>query len=349
MRQINLGGKVVNDDSDCYVIAEIGHNHQGSVETARGMFRAAKDCGADAVKLQTRNNKELFTKEGYDSPYVNENSYGATYGEHREYLEFTPTEYRELMSYANWVGITLFSTPFDFSSADYLNELGMPFFKTASGDLNNIPFLEHIARFGKPMIISTGGAEIGDVFRAIEAVYPINKDICILQCTACYPADFCDLNLSVIGTYRELFPNLVVGLSSHDNGIAMPLVAYMCGARVIEKHFTLNHTWKGTDHAFSLEPTGFKKMVRDLRRAKEALGDGKKKVYSGEVKPIEKMSKKIVAARDLKIGYTLKKEDMALKSPGDGAPPYLVEKFVGSMLMTAVKKDEKITWMNITG
>ncbi len=299
MRKLSLDGKVIQDNSDCYTIAEIGHNHQGKLETAKEMFRVAKECGADAVKLQKRDNRSLFTKAGYTKPYDNPNSYGETYGEHREYLEFGWIEYKELMDYADEIGVTMFATAFDFNSADFLEKLDMPFYKMASGDLKNIPLLTHVAEFQKPMIISTGGGTMEDVNRAYDAVMPINQQLCILQCTAGYPAEFDELNLNVITTFRERFPNTTIGLSSHDNGIAMAVAAYMLGARVIEKHFTLNHTWKGTDHAFSLEPIGFRKLVRDLQRTRAAMGDGVKRVYDSEVNPITKMGKKLVAARDL--------------------------------------------------
>ena len=349
MRKLTIDGKVIQDDGDCYVIAEIGHNHQGKLETAKEMFKAAKECGADAVKLQKRNNRELFTKAGYEKVYDNPNSYGETYGEHREYLEFGGIEYKELMDYADEIGVTFFSTAFDFSSADFLAKLDMPAFKIASGDLKNIPLLTHIAEFQKPMILSTGGGTMEDVNRAYDAVMPINQQLSVLQCTAGYPADFDQLNLSVITTFRERFPNLTVGLSSHDNGIAMAVAAYMLGARVIEKHFTLNHTWKGTDHAFSLEPIGFRKMVRDLERVKVAIGDGVKQTYETEKNPIIKMGKKLVAARNIPAGYTIRREDIALKSPGDGLPPYELDKVIGRVTRQELKEDDDITYEVLNG
>jgi len=209
--------------------------------------------------------------------------------------------------------------------------------------------LTHIAQFQKPMILSTGGGTMEDVNRAYDAVMPINQQLCILQCTAGYPADFDQLNLSVITTFRERFPNLTIGLSSHDNGIAMAVAAYMLGARIIEKHFTLNHTWKGTDHAFSLEPIGFRKMVRDLERVKVAIGDGVKQTYESEKSPIIKMGKKLVAARDLPAGHSIRREDIALKSPGDGLPPYELAKVIGRVTRQELKEDDNITYEVLNG
>lgn len=349
MRKLSIDGKTIQDNADCYVIAEIGHNHQGKLETAREMFRVAKECGADAVKLQKRNNRKLFTRAGYNKPYDNPNSYGTTYGEHREFLEFGWIEYKELMDYAAEIGVTMFATAFDFDSADFLAKLEVPAFKIASGDLKNIPLLTHIAAFQKPMVLSTGGGTMEDVNRAYDAVMPINDKLCILQCTAGYPAEFDELNLRVITTFRERFPTTTIGLSSHDNGIAMAVAAYMLGARVVEKHFTLNHTWKGTDHAFSLEPTGFRKMVRDLRRLRVAIGDGVKRVYESEVTPIIKMGKKLVAARDLPAGHAIQREDIALKSPGDGLPPYELDKVIGRVTRQDLKEDDAISFEVLNG
>ncbi len=349
-REINIDGFLIHDDSDCYVIAEIGHNHQGNLETAKDMFRAAKECGANAVKLQKRDNRVLYTKAGYNRSYEHRNSFGKTYGEHREALEFGWDEYVELKQYAQELGITMFATAFDFPSADFLAKLDVPAFKIASGDLKSISLLVHIAQFQKPMILSTGGGSMEDVLRAYEAIMPINPQLAILQCTAGYPCEFHELNLRVITTFRERFPNNVIGLSSHDNGIAMALIAYVLGARIVEKHFTLNHTWKGTDHAFSLEPIGLRKMVRDLRRARVAFGDGIKRPYDSEQEPIKKMGKKLVVTRDLPRGYALRSEDIMLKSPGDGGlPPYELSKVIGRTLMCDVTEDDSITFEILNG
>jgi len=349
MRRLTIQNRVIDDASDCYVIAEIGHNHQGKLKTCMEMFKVAKECGADAVKLQKRDNRSLFTRAAYERPYDNENSFGATYGEHREALEFGESEYRELKAWAREIGVTMFATAFDFPSVDFLAKLEMPAYKVASGDLKNIPLLKYIARVGKPIILSTGGGTMEDVHRAYDAIMPINPQLCILQCTAGYPAAFEELNLRVITTFRERFPQTVVGLSSHDNGIAMALAAYLLGARVVEKHFTLNHTWKGTDHAFSLEPIGFQKMVRDLRRARIALGDGVKRVYPSEVAPMVKMGKQLVAARDLPAGHALRPEDIAIKSPGGGLEPYEIDKVIGRTTRVPLQQDQAISFDILNG
>jgi len=348
MREIILDGVRVNDDEQAYVIAEIGHNHQGSLDTAKKMMLVAKECGVNAVKFQKRNNKELFTKALYEAPYNNENSYGATYGAHREALEFGRDEFIELKNYAKEINITLFCTAFDFSSTDFLAELDMPLFKVASADLTNIELLKHIAKVGKPIILSSGGGTMTDVQRALDAVLPINKELCLLQCTACYPVEeYSDMNLRVIDTYRKGFPDLVIGLSDHESGIGMAMVAFALGARVIEKHFTLNRAWHGTDHSYSLAPSGMRRLVRNLQRASVAMGDGIKRRLPSEEKPLLKMSKKLVAAKDLPSGHVLTKEDIAIKSPGDGLPPYELENIIGKTLSKSLMEDDSILFENI--
>lgn len=339
-----LGAHVIGASGKCYVIAEVGHNHQGNLQTCKNLFKAAKECGVDAVKLQKRHNRALYTRALYDKPYDNENSYGPTYGAHREALEFGEAEYRELQAYCRDLEIDFFATAFDIDSADFLAQLDMPAFKIASGDLRNTPLLRHVAALGKPMILSTGGASIDDVRRAYDTILPINKQLCLLQCTAGYPAEWHELDLRVISTYQEAFPEAVVGYSGHDNGIAMAVAAYVLGARVIEKHFTLNRAWKGTDHAFSLEPVGMRKMVRDLERACVALGDGAKKTYPSEIGPITKMGKSLVAARSVPAGHTLTPDDVAIKSPGGGLPPFELSRIIGRVTRQAFVEDDPFSF-----
>ena len=229
---IRIGNHTIGEDSHCYVIAEIGHNHQGSIHKARELFKEAKLAGAHAVKLQKRNNRGLYTRAAYNKPYDNENSFGATYGEHREFLEFGAKEYRELQAYAKELDIDFFATAFDLESADFLESLNVPAYKLASGDLKSEPLLKHVARFGKPMIVSTGGAEIDDVQRAYDAIMPINPQLAILQCTAGYPAAFEELDLRVISTFRERFPRAGVRLHPHSArgaGLANVLAALEVG------------------------------------------------------------------------------------------------------------------------
>ena len=347
-RRLTIDGVEIADDRPCYVIAEVGHNHQGDVELAKRLIDAAKDCGVHAVKLQKRSNRTLYTREFYEQPYDNELSFGRTYGEHREALELDKEEYGELLRHAREVGVTLFATAFDFESANELAELDVPAFKFASGDLKNTPLQRHVAAFGKPLLLSTGGGTMEDVERAVATILPLNPQLCVLQCTAAYPANVDDLNLNVIGTLRERFPELVIGLSDHQNGIAMAVVAYMLGARVVEKHFTLDHALKGRDHAFSLMPEGMRRLVRDLHRVPAALGDAGKRPLPVEADPLEKMGKKIVAARQLELGHVLTESDLAIKSPADGGlPPYELDRLLGRTLRRPIAFEDFVTFDDV--
>jgi N-acetylneuraminate synthase/sialic acid synthase len=183
-----------------------------------------------------------------------------------------------------------------------------------------------------------------DVKRAYHAIMPINPQLCILQCTASYPAQIEELNLRVITRYRTQFPDAVIGLSDHQNGIVMAVVAYMLGAQVIEKHFTLDHTWKGTDHAFSLQPDGLRRLVRDLRRVPDALGSGEKALLDIEKKPLHKMGKKLVAARALSAGQILTRADIAIRSPSDGLAPYELDHVIGRELTRSLEEDDNISF-----
>jgi len=343
-RSLEIDGTTIGDATDCYVIAEIGHNHQGDLDQAKELFQKAHECGADAVKLQKRHNKSLYTADYFHRPYEHENSFGPTYGTHREALEFDRDEYQELKNFTQELGVTFFATAFDFQSADFLADLDMPVYKIASGDLTNTPLLRYVGEIGKPVIFSTGAGTLDDVRRAYETVAEVNDQVAVLQCTAGYPAEFEELDLRVIETYRQLFPEAVVGFSGHDSGIAMAVAAYVLGARIIEKHFTLNRAMKGTDHAFSLEVPGLTRMVRDIRRTRGALGDGTKKMYQSESDPALKMGKKLVAARDLPAGHSLAADDVALKSPGDGLPPYELDRFIGRTLRHPVGEDSALTF-----
>jgi N-acetylneuraminate synthase/sialic acid synthase len=348
MPELVVDGKRIHDRGEAYVIAEIGHNHQGDLEKAKALIHAAKECGVDAVKLQKRDNRAMYTRALYDSPYDNEHSFGPTYGTHREALELSAAEWLELREFSREEGITLFGTVFDEPSADFLAELGLPAFKIASADLVNTPLLRHVASLGRPIFLSTGGGTIEDVERAVDTILPINPQLCVLQCTAAYPCAVEELHLRVIETYRERFPELVIGLSDHQSGIAMALVAYMLGARVLEKHFTLDHAWKGSDHAFSLMPEGMRRLVRDLHRVPVALGDPVKRPLASEERPLEKMGKKLVAARELPAGHVLAPGDLVAKSPADGGlRPYELERLLGRRLLRPLAFEEGLAFEDL--
>lgn len=342
MRSLTINEQTISDDTDAYVIAEIGHNHEGDLAKAEELVRQAAASGANAAKLQKRDNRTLFTRTMFNEPYTGRNSYGPTYGTHREALEFGAYEYRYLAEVAADCGIDFMATAFDFRSVDFLAELGVPAIKLASGDLTNTPLLAYAAKVGKPLVLSTGGADMEAVRRACGTILPINPDLALLQCTAMYPAQPDDLHLSVISTYRAEFPNTVIGFSGHDLGPHASWAAYALGARVIEKHVTLDRTRPGSDHHFSLEQADLTELVDGLRRTRRSLGSPVKTSMPGEQPALRKMAKKLVADRDLPAGHRLTQEDIAIKSPGDGLSPDRLGDVVGRYLTSALSADDDI-------
>ena len=318
--------------NDFYLIAEIGHNHQGNLKKAFELFKEAKLAGANAVKLQKRENKKLYTNDFYNKSYDHKNSYGDTYGEHRDKLEFGESQYKELKDYAKEIDIDFFATPFDIWSLEFLEKLEMPFYKLASADLTNHPLQVEVAKLKKQIIMSTGGGNLDQVKRAKENINNFHNDLIILHCTAAYPSPIEDMNLNVIKTFKENFSNNVIGLSDHENGIDAAPIAYLLGARVFEKHFTLDRSSKGTDHSFSLEPQGLSKLSRNLRRIPILLGSAEKKLLKNEIIPLSKMLKSIVASKELKKNTVLNINHLSFKSPGGGITPDLVNKIIGKKI-----------------
>ena len=284
--ELIIAGRVINDDSPAYVIAELGNNHSGDVDVAAQMVAEAAKCGASAAKFQKRENETLYAERILQAPYANENSFGHTYGEHRAALELTGDALQALVPVAAESGCTLFSTVFDERSADSLADF-VPAFKIHSGGLTDLPLLRYVAQFGKPVILSTGGGTFADIDRAVETLGSCPH--AILHCTASYPLKPEEANLRCILEMRKRYPQTVIGFSSHSPGIAFSLVAYAFGARIIEQHFTLNRASKGTDHSFSLEPKALATLVEDLEKCRKAAGNGIKVVYESERKPIAKM------------------------------------------------------------
>lgn len=340
---IQLGKYILTRNSPCFVIAEAGHNHQGNLKVAMDMIKIAANCGVNAVKFQKRDNKTLYTKAMYNKPYDNEDSFGLTYGEHREFLEFGWEEYVALKKCAEENGLEFMCTAFDFPSVDFLERLGITSFKVASGDLTNTPLLEYMVRLNKPIFLSTGASTLEEIHIAYDAIKKYHDKICLLHATCCYPTDYPDLNLVAIKTLKEEFPEAIIGYSGHDNGILAAVIAYMLGATVVEKHFTINHSWKGTDHKSSLEPEGLRKQVRDLRRVDMLMGDGKKIPKEIEKDAKIKMGKSLYTARDLPIGHVLTKKDTIIKSPGGGLPPLYLEQIVGRRLRVALPEESMIS------
>jgi len=329
---MNLDGYTINENSNCYIIAEIGHNHGGDIEKCKRLFLAAKESGANAVKLQKRDNKTLYTKALYNQPYDNPDSYGKTYGEHREALEFNKYQFMELQNYCRKIGITMFATAFDIPSADLLESLCMPFYKIASACLTDIPLIKRIGSFKKPVIISTASVCIVDIDKAIGALG--HCDVTILHCVAKYQnTEPNDLQLATIATLKHLYssPAFPIGYSSHYSGYwdaIRAIEAY--DIKILEKHFTLRHEDKGTDHKFSLEPQGMKALTDYIKNRHAFDGPNNRIRLKEEIKPLQKMGKSVHVVRPVRAGELLTTDNIAIKSPDDGGiKPVCFDSLVG--------------------
>ena len=287
-----------------FIIAEVGQNHQGDLDKAREYIRIFAFEGADAVKFQTRNNKYLFSQEAYESSYDSENAFSKTYGAHREHLELKPEWLSILKEDCIKYGVKFMSTPFDELSLELLKQIDVDILKISSFDLGNLPFIQRIARMGKPVVMSVGGGKIDQIRSSVEVVLKHHDEVAILHCVSEYPCEYNRLGLDNIERLIAEFPQCTIGSSDHFNGTLSGPIGYLKGARVFEKHVTLNRSWQGTDHSFALEPEGFKKFVRDIKRVRHMLPP-KPVDDLGNERVFKKLGKSLIAYSDIKIGDTL--------------------------------------------
>ncbi len=330
-------GKREIKETEIFVIAELGSNHNGDPDLCERMIIEAAACGVDAVKMQKRNNRAMFTKAAYDRPYDNDVSYGKTYGEHREHLDwFGEAEFKRFQAVAKKHGVIFFATPFEEESADFLNNLGVPMFKIASCDASNLPLIKYVTAFGKPILISTGGCTERDLWALKIAL----KDIPYvpLHCVSTYPNQDGQLNLRAIKTMKAIFGDRPVGFSSHHPGLLPIYLARMMGASLFEVHFTLNRGFRGTDHGFSMEPAGLRKISKDLRRIEVMLGSDEKKVLEAEKGGfIDKMGKGLYLKKAKKAGEIVSKTDVLVKSPAqNGLKPAEIDEIDGKIVINDI-------------
>jgi sialic acid synthase len=314
---LDFEGTKVGKGLPCYIIAEIGQNHNGDMKIAKQLIDMAVSCGANAVKFQKRDIPSELTKEAFDKPYDNPNSFGRTYGEHRMFLELDEAQHLELKEYANAQGITYFCTPCDVPSVELLERIGCPFYKVASRDLTNIPLLERLAKTGKNVIISTGMADIEDIEDALEALQANPEKVIIMQCTSEYPCKPENVNLRAMATLEQRFGYLV-GLSDHTSGVIISAAAATMGAVMVEKHITLNRSMKGTDQPGSLEKAGLEKLIKYIRAIELAMGDGIKEVNPATKAAKEKLARSLTSSVFIPAGTTITESMLCLKSPGTG-------------------------------
>ena len=273
----------IGENEPPFIIAEIGNNHNGDFNMAFKLIQIAKEIGVDAVKFQVKNIEKSFSKELLDSSYVNENSFGKTYREHKQALEFSEKQLEQIYDYAKKLGIVCFSTPFDIDSVDLLERIDNPIYKISSFHVTDLPLIERICKTKKPILISTGMSTIAEIDNAINLIKKYTELYAILHSVSSYPTADEDINLNIIPTLRDRY-KCPVGYSGHERGIAICSSAVMLGACAIERHFTFDRTMKGPDHASSVEPNGMADIVSRAKRFFVAMGNPEKRVLDCELK-----------------------------------------------------------------
>ena len=327
------------------IIAEAGVNHNGDIKLAKKLIDVAVNAGADFVKFQTFNADRLAThaakKAEYQAQTTDRNE---TQHEMLRRLELTPAMHHELIAHCKMRKIGFFSTGFDIESVNFLASLGQNLFKIPSGEITNLPYLRHIGRLGKPIILSTGMSnmpEIESAIKALEQAGTHRSKITVLHCTTEYPTPMCDVNLRAMQSIQTEL-SVAVGYSDHTLGIEVAVAAVAMGATVIEKHFTLDRNLPGPDHKASLEPAELKTMVSSIRNIELALGDGVKQLAPSEAKNILVARKAIVASKDIQIGEKFSAENLATKRPGTGISPMRWDEVIGLTANRNYASDELI-------
>ena len=326
-----------------FIIAEAGVNHNGSFELAKQLVDKAVWAGADCIKFQTFNSKNLVSKNAQKAEYQKKTTDSSeSQLDMLKKLELSKEEFIELRDYCNQKGIMFLSTPFDLESIDFLASIGVKTWKVPSGEITNYPFLREIGKRKESVIMSTGMCTIDEVHDAVNVLKSFGTtDITLLHCTTEYPAPYDSVNLNAMLTLKNEF-GFKVGYSDHTNGIEIPVAAVAMGASVIEKHFTLDKNMEGPDHKASLEPEELKQMVQSIRNVEVALGDGTKQPSDAEKKNISIARKSIVAACDIKKGEIFTDENLTAKRPGNGISPMVWDTILGTKAIRDFKTDELI-------
>lgn len=366
MKKIKIGDKFIGEDEPVFIIAEVGVNHNGKLDLAKKLIDVAAEAKVDAVKFQTFNPDTLITRAAKRAEYQKKNIGGEeTQYEMLKRLMLKREYHPILKKYAEKKGLIFLSTPFSIDDADYLHELGVVAYKVTSTDTNNIPYLRHIAKREIPIILSTGMSDLEEVKESVKAIKEEgNEQIIVLHCTINYPTKLEEVNLRAMDTIKKEV-NTIVGFSDHTEGIDVSIAAVGRGAKVIEKHFTLDRNMDGPDHKASLGTEELKKLVNEIRNIEffgteelkqktneienidKILGSDVKKPMPSEVEVAKVIRKSIVAEVDIPKDTLITREMLALKRPGTGIPPKELDKIIGKKTKEDVKKDELISWKKL--
>ena len=324
----------------CYVIAEAGLNHNGSLNIAKDLIEVAYRAGADAVKFQKRTVNLLATKEYLDKEDLRFPSFGKTYGEIRSFLEFNENQYRELREISKSKNLDFIVTPFDIQALEFLKKIKIDKYKLASHSLTNLDLLKEMSKVNEEIILSTGMSEIDEVDRAISIFK--NNNLSLLHCVSSYPTPLNECNLDMIKFLKERY-KVKVGYSGHEIGYLPSLAAVSVGAEIIERHFTLDNKLEGFDHKISLEPKELKEMIKSIRDIEECFQNKPKKISETEMITRNKYHVSMVSKINIKKGFKLQKEFITYKNPGTGIPPKFEEKYINKIFSRDVDKDTLIS------
>ncbi|XP_055612591.1 sialic acid synthase-like [Uranotaenia lowii] len=371
---MRIANRIIGDEYPVFVVAEIGQNHQGSLQIAKQMILKAKEIGADCVKFQKSCLTEKFTRQALERPYENANSWGSTYGEHKSFLEFSVDDYEELLKFCAEIGILFSASAMDPVSLKQLTQLNLPFIKIGSGDADNVQFLKAVAALDTPVIISTGMQSWAQV-KLIHSIF-YKKSAAILHCVSSYPTPPGEALLNLIQIYRNEFQDFVIGYSGHELGLQTSVASVLLGARIVERHFTLDNSWKGTDHKCSLNPEKFQKLIQYIRIAenlpivtsvadverglKSILQPGEfcqndlieclkpltqqdRKLLPSEIPCHAKLGKSLVFAKYIEVGQVIKIGDLTVKvSEPRGLSPTKHDQMIGQTAARCCYADEPV-------
>lgn len=325
-----------------FIIAEIGVNHNGSIELAKEMIKSASDCGVDAVKFQTFVSEDLVTEDAKKADYQNENTSEKTQFEMLKKLELTFDDFKELKDYAFDNGVMFLSSPFDKKSVDLLENLDVPAYKLGSGELNNFELIDYVQKTGKPIIISTGMATLDEIKETYEFIDD-KENLIVLHCITGYPTSFEEANLNFIKTLQSELDS-PIGFSDHSPGIELPIAAVALGACVVEKHFTIDKTLDGPDHKASLNPEEFKAMVDAIRNVEVAMGDGVRKFSENELEIKKVARKSIIINKDISKDTIIERDMLTIKRPGTGIAPKEINKVIGKKINKDLASGTVLKW-----
>ena len=332
----------IGESEEPYVIAEIGINHNGSFELCKKMIKEAAHVGVDAVKMQKRTIEEMYTKDALDVPYNKSYSFGKTYGEHKHALEFSDEQYVELQKYAHSLGVEFLVSGFDSTGFEFIDKvLNVPVHKVASPFITDYPLLKQVAEYGKPIFLSTGMHTMEEIKASVEFIKQFNDKLMVFHAVTMYPVPLEKVNLNVIKTFREELGTLV-GYSSHDNGVAVPAAAVALGACVIEKHFTLDRTMIGPDHAASAEPRGMELIKKYSRAVWQSLGSCERDMNEHEQAARIKYGVSVTSKRDIPSGKVIDEDDIMVKCPGGGISPVQFWNLFGKKATKDIAADKTI-------